>query len=270
MSAHDLRLLCVLAHPDDESMGAGGLLAKYAAEGVATSLVCATRGERGWTGDPDAYPGPQALGRIREAELWAAAAILGLREVVFMGYLDGELDRIDAAKATRKIVAALRRTKPQVVLTFDPAGFYGHPDHIAIAQLTTAAVVAAVDPGYACAADAAPHRVDKLYYLAPDLEVMSVFDTAFGPLQITVDGLTRRTPGWPGWAITTRIDAGAHWRTAWRAVACHRSQLPEYEWLASLPADLHARLWGTQTLYRALSLVNGGRAIEDDLFAGLR
>ncbi|HMQ31494.1 MAG TPA: PIG-L family deacetylase, partial [Chloroflexaceae bacterium] len=85
----DLRLLCALAHPDDEAMGAGGLLARYAAEGVATHLVCATRGERGWTGDPDAYPGPAALGRVREAELRAAAAALGLRSVSFMDYLDG-------------------------------------------------------------------------------------------------------------------------------------------------------------------------------------
>jgi LmbE family N-acetylglucosaminyl deacetylase len=85
-----------------------------------------------------------------------------------------------------------------------------------------------------------------------------------------VAGTMRRSPGWPSWAITTRIDAGAYWRTAWQAVACHRSQLPTYEQLAALPAALHARLWGVQTLYRAMSLVNGGRAIEDDLFAGLR
>jgi LmbE family N-acetylglucosaminyl deacetylase len=266
----DLRLLCVLAHPDDESMGTGGLLARYAAEGVATYLVCATRGERGWFGAPDAYPGPSVLGRAREAELRAAAATLGLREVTFMGYLDGELDHADAAEATAQIVAALRRIRPQVVVTFDPAGVYGHPDHIAISQLTTGAVVAAADPSYAAAADAPAHRVAKLYYLAPDQDVMAAFSAAFGELGMEVDGQTRSTPGWPAWAITTRIDAHAHWRTVWSAVACHRSQLPEYERLAGLPDELHARLWGMQTLYRALSLVNGGRAAEGDLFAGLR
>lgn len=270
MSAEGLRLLCVLAHPDDESMGAGGLLARYAAEGVATALVCATRGERGWAGEPDAYPGPAALGRAREAELRAAAAVLGLREVVFLDYMDGDLDRADQAEATGKIVAALRRIRPQVVVTFDPAGYYGHPDHIAIAQLTTAAVVAAADPSYPCAADAPAHRVAKLYYLAPDHEAIAAFSEAFGGLRIEVDREVRATPGWPGWAVTTRIDAAAHWRTAWRAVACHRSQLPEYGRLAALPDELHARLWGRQTLYRALSLVNGGRTTEDDLFVGLR
>lgn len=98
-SASALRLLCVLAHPDDESMGTGGLLARYAAEGVATYLVCATRGERGWAGDPDAYPGPSVLGCTREAALRAAAATLGVREVTCLGYLDGELDQADAVEA---------------------------------------------------------------------------------------------------------------------------------------------------------------------------
>ena len=71
--SHELRLMCILAHPDDESLGTGGILARYAAEGVATFLVTATRGERGWQGNAAAYPGSHALGRMREAELRAAA-----------------------------------------------------------------------------------------------------------------------------------------------------------------------------------------------------
>src|SRR5690242_14599850 len=85
-----LRLLCVLAHPDDESLGTGGILARYAAEGIETSLLMATRGERGWQGDPADDPGPQALARLREAELQAAAKALGLRRVRFLNELDGE------------------------------------------------------------------------------------------------------------------------------------------------------------------------------------
>ena len=75
-----LRLLCVLAHPDDESLATGGILAKYAAEGVATSLITATRGEHGWFGDPTRYPGPRRLGQIRAAELRKAARVLGLED----------------------------------------------------------------------------------------------------------------------------------------------------------------------------------------------
>ena len=159
-----LRLMCVLAHPDDESLGMGGILAKYAAEGVGTYLITATRGERGWFGSEDAYPGPEALGHIREAELYAAAEALGVREVALLGYTDGELGQADSTEVIGKIVAHLRHVGPQVVVTFDPHGVYGHPDHIAISQLTSAAVVAAADPHYDGSQAWPPHRVSKLYY----------------------------------------------------------------------------------------------------------
>ena len=79
--ADTLKLMAVLAHPDDESLGSGGILAKYATEGIETSLVTATRGERGWFGDEREYPGLEGLGQRREAELRAAAEALGAREV---------------------------------------------------------------------------------------------------------------------------------------------------------------------------------------------
>src|SRR5262249_53361398 len=91
------RLMAVLAHPDDESLGVGGTLAKYASGGIDVFLVTATRGDNGRfrgirRGDPD-HPGRQALGDIREQELRAAAATLGVREVSLLGYEDGQLDR---------------------------------------------------------------------------------------------------------------------------------------------------------------------------------
>src|SRR5437667_3183570 len=131
--AERLKLMSVLAHPDDESLGTGGTLARYAAEGVETYLVTATRGERGW-GDPATYPGLAELGRIRTAELQAAAAVLGLREVAFLDYIDGDVDQADPAEVVARLVAPIRRIRPQVVLTFGPDGSYGHPDHIAISQ----------------------------------------------------------------------------------------------------------------------------------------
>src|SRR6185503_7711886 len=103
--------MCVLAHPDDESLGTGGALAKSAAEGVATYLVTATRGERGRFGDGVESPGPEAVGRAREAELLAAARELGLREVRFLDYPDGALAGVDAAEATAKIAGHLRRVR---------------------------------------------------------------------------------------------------------------------------------------------------------------
>jgi LmbE family N-acetylglucosaminyl deacetylase len=267
----ELRLMCVLAHPDDESLGTGGLLAKCAADGVATSLVTATRGEYGWSGPADAQPAPEALGRLREAELRAAAAILGLGEVVFLDYLDGMLDQADPAEAVGKIVTHLRRVRPQVVVTNGPEGWYGHPDHMAICQFTSAALVRAADPAYSDPEGRLPHQVLKYYYAVDTEALVQVFEPlAGGPITMDVDGVTRRQVGWPEWAITTRLDAEAHWRTVLQAILCHRSQLTGLPALDTLPEATHKQLWGWPTLIRAFSLVNGGRAVEPDLFAGLR
>ena len=149
--------MCVFAHPDDESLGTGGTLAKYAAEGVETYLLTATRGERGRFGDNGERPGPEVVGATREAELRAAARELGIREVTLLGFPDGALDSVDPVQAQEAIASHLRRIKPQVVITFGPEGAYGHPDHIAISQLTTAAVVRAADCDFAGS---------KLYYIA--------------------------------------------------------------------------------------------------------
>lgn len=265
-----LKLMCVLAHPDDESLGTGALLAKYAAEGVETYLVTATRGERGWFGPQADYPGLTALGKIRESELWAAAKVLGLREVAFLDYVDGELDQANPTEVIGQIVAHLRRVKPHVVVTFDPFGAYGHPDHIAICQFTTAAVAAAANPAYLGTTASPAHQVSKLYYLVETEEALTLYENVFGELVMQVDGVERRGPAWEAWAVTTHLDTSAYWRQVWAAVACHRSQLPGYQALAELPEDEHQRLWGRPALYRALSLVNGGRIVERDLFAGLR
>jgi LmbE family N-acetylglucosaminyl deacetylase len=264
-----LRLLCVFAHPDDESLGTGGILAKYAAEGVATYLITATRGERGWPGPPEANPGETALGRLREAELRAAAAVLGVQDLTLLDYIDGDLDQADPAEAVGQIVAQIRRLRPQVVVTFDTYGAYGHPDHIAICQFTTAACVAAADAAYAPAAGAA-HQVAKLYYFVSTAEFLGIYEEAFGDLVMTIDGVERRPVGWPDWAITTRIDATAYWQQVWQAVACHQTQLPGYEELRKLPEARQRQLWGQPMFYRVFSLVNGGRTVETDLFAGLR
>ena len=265
-----LKLLCVLAHPDDESLGNGGMLAKYAAEGVETYVLTATRGERGWFGPPEDNPGLAALGRIREGELRAAAAVLGVREVALLDYIDGDLDQADPQEAIARIVAHIRRIRPQVVTTFDPNGAYGHPDHIAICQFTTAACVAAADPTYASDSVYPAHRILKLYYMADTQDLYTLYESIFGDLVMTIDGVERRGAPWHDWAITTRIDTGAYWRQVWQAISCHRSQLPGYEDILRLPEAQLQTLFGRTSYYRAYSLVNGGRALETDLFAGIR
>jgi len=131
--ADPLKLLAVFPHPDDESLGLGGTLAKYSAEGVETYLVCATRGERGWNGPEDQNPGLAALGKIREGELKCAADHLGLKEITFLGYIDGDVDQAIPQQIIAEIVTQIRRIQPQVIITFSLDGNYGHPDHIALA-----------------------------------------------------------------------------------------------------------------------------------------
>ena len=263
--------MCVLAHPDDESLGTGGTLAQYAAEGVETYLVTATRGERGRFGDARESPGPEVVGRTREAELLAAAKELGLSDVRFLDYPDGALDTVDPAAAIEKIAGHLRRVKPHVVITFGPDGAYGHIDHIAISQLTTAAIVCAADPSFRSQPPIeAPHRVSKLYFIAWSAKKMAAYQAALRALVFNVDGETRQAVPWLEWAITTVIDTSRVWPAVWRAVSCHKTQMSIFSQLAALPDEHHRSLWGTQEFYRAFSTVNGGRAKESDLFEGLR
>ncbi len=268
--AEKFKLMCILAHPDDESLGTGGILAKYAAEGVETYLITATRGERGWMGDEKDDPGPQALGQLRTKELQAAAQALGLCEVHFLDYVDGDLDQADPQEVIAKLVTQLRRVRPHVVVTFDPFGAYGHPDHIAISQFTQAAIVAAADPTYGHLNGHKPHRVAKLYYMADRKDLIAAYQSVMGDITMNVDGVVRGAMPWEDWAITTRIDTAPYWRQVWQAASCHRSQLPNHDDLAQLPEEMQLKFWGCQTFYRAFSLVNGGRQVERDLFEGLR
>lgn len=258
------RLMAVLAHPDDESLGVGGTLARYAREGVETHLVTATRGERGRFHPDRERPSDDEVGRVRERELRRAADVLGVREVSLLGYVDGELDRADPREATGRIASHLRRVRPHVVVTFDPFGGYGHPDHVAISQFTTAAVQDAAAEGDV------PWAVSKLYYFVFTEATWQVYQAAFKKLVTTVDGVEREAVAWPGWAISARIDTRAEWERVWRAVSCHETQIGIYDRLADLTPEHHEALWGSQTYYRAMSRVNGGRRVEQDLFEGLR
>jgi LmbE family N-acetylglucosaminyl deacetylase len=252
-------------------MGAGAVVAKYVAEGVDVYLVCATRGERGWQGDEKDNPGFAGLGKIRTNELMKAAKVLGLREVNFLDFMDGELDRVNPAEAVNKIATHIRRIQPQVIVTFGPDGAYGHPDHIAISQLTSAAIVCAADSGYADSLNQPSHRVAKLYYQEDPKSFVEMLHSWGFDLTFDVDGVTRQHLGWDEWMITTRLDVGEYWRTAREAVLCHASQIVSWKHLLdAMTDDMHRLTWSQSTFYRAYSSVNGGRKVETDLFEGLR
>ncbi len=278
MSTHEsqaqLRLMAVLAHPDDESLGFGGSLARYAAEGVEVTVLTATPGDAGrFRGGRDGplHPGREGLARIREAELRAANAALGVSESILLGYRDGELDQADPREVVARIAAHLRRVRPLVVLTFGHDGGYGHPDHIAISQFAGAAIVMAADGNAHFDGGAiAPHAVSKLYHIAWHEAAWDAYQAAFKKLVSVVDGVERQALPWPEWAITTIVDTRSQWETVWKAVSCHDSQIASYERLRHLSPEQHEALWGAQMFYRVFSTVNGGRARETDLFEGLR
>jgi LmbE family N-acetylglucosaminyl deacetylase len=270
-----LKLLAVLAHPDDESLGFGGTLARYADEGVETYLVTATRGEAGRFGSLGKSGDPVEVGRVREAELRSAAAVLGIREVSILGYPDGAVDQVPSDIAIRTIASHIRRIRPHVIVTFGPDGGYGHPDHIAISQFATAAALCAADCEYRLedglpVASVPPHRVPKLHHLAWRENKWEAYQAAFRKLTFTVDGVEREATPWPDWAVTTEIDTSAFWPTVWEAVSRHQTQMSIYQRLEDLTAEQQIALWGSQEFYRVFSSVNGGRMLETDLFEGLR
>ena len=135
------RILGVFAHPDDEVFCVGGTMAKYVEQGAEAMVVSATRGEAGQIRDA-AVATRTGLGAAREAELREACARLGVQQVRFFDYIDGTLAGVDAATLRDQIGAVLDEFRPDVVVTFGPDGFYGHPDHVTMGALTTEAFLA--------------------------------------------------------------------------------------------------------------------------------
>jgi LmbE family N-acetylglucosaminyl deacetylase len=133
------RVVGVFAHPDDETLCAGGVMAKWAAEGAEVVVVSATRGEAGQIRDATTAV-RRTLGRVREEELRKACAILGVQDVAILGYRDGMLQDVPSEELSSHVESVLTEVNPDVVLTFGEDGAYGHPDHLAIGAATTSAV----------------------------------------------------------------------------------------------------------------------------------
>lgn len=131
-------LLVVTAHPDDESFGPGGTIARCAEEGARVVLLCATRGEAGKAGDPPLCS-REELPRVREEELRRAAKVLGIAEVRFLGYLDGGVSGVPEGEAVGRIARCMEELRPAAVLTMPPGGVSGHADHQAISRFATLA-----------------------------------------------------------------------------------------------------------------------------------
>ena len=133
-----LKLLCVVAHPDDECMGFGGALALAAQEGVETHVICLTDGQA--ASNRGAAQSAGELGSMRRAEFAASCKVLGTTHYELWDYQDAQLEFVDFSRTAERIVARIREFRPNVVLTFGPDGALNtHPDHTMVSALTSAA-----------------------------------------------------------------------------------------------------------------------------------
>jgi LmbE family N-acetylglucosaminyl deacetylase len=274
-------LLVVFAHPDDESFGPGGTLARYAREGVAVHLVCATRGEAG-VSHTDGLTPDSDLACRREEELRCAAEVLGLAGVHILGFRDSgmagapdndhpmALARANPEFVAGQIAAWICELRPQVVLTFDPFGGFNHPDHVAVHRATVHAFQQ-VQGGLL----QQEHRPQKLYFTAFPralvrwivrlMPILGRDPSALGrnrdiDLRKVADNVVR---------ITTRIDVRRTYDVRSRAAACHASQLSGSALFDWVPKWMMRQLQGTETFHRAVPHFGENERVERDLFAGV-
>ena len=265
-------LLAVLAHPDDETFGCGGLLARYASEGVRVALICATSGEAGEISDPSPAT-RETIGDVRERELRAACDVLGVEDLFVLGYRDsgmaGSPDndhprsfcRASRHEVVEKITEVVREVRPQVMLTFDPQGGYGHPDHIASHHAAVEAFRASE-----------PHRLDKLYYITIPRSITRAFQEAIREADFESDfsDLDPKPMGTPDEEITTEVDVAAYSGHKERAARCHRTQVDGDDPFGWLPDGIRTRWLSTEYLVRAEPPFSAGRDdIERDVFDGI-
>ena len=278
--------MAVLAHPDDETFGCGGTLARYAAEGAHVSLICATLGEAGEITDPSLVK-REELAQVREQELRAACRVMGIQDLFIFGYRDSgmagspdnqhpqALCQASRDQVAGKIVEIVRRLQPQVIVTFDPNGGYGHPDHIAIHQATREAFAASGDPARyteQLTGGLQPHRPGKLYYCVFPRSMAREFQAALirGGIQSDFATMDTETIGVDDGEVTTVVDVGKYAEQKERAGNCHRTQIGDNEVFSWLPEAARTRFLSAEHLVRAEPPFSLGRdAREDDLFAGL-
>ncbi|HEV2413210.1 MAG TPA: PIG-L family deacetylase [Candidatus Dormibacteraeota bacterium] len=205
-------LLVVMAHPDDESMGTGGLILRHTRNDVTTNLICATGGEKGWMGrPPGAYPGE--LPAIRVRELRDAAEALGLAAVELWDYPDGGVKESDQQEITQRVWEHILKLRPRAVVGWGEDGAYGHPDHIAMGACTDAAVAAMTEgdrPG--------------LYHIAIDQTAADLYDEV---IRVTGDHKSMTLRPKDQVDIVMNLDPDEVIMKL-RAIDCHRSQLEDW------------------------------------------
>lgn len=289
------RMLVALAHPDDEAFGMAGTIVKYTQEGVDVSLICATNGDVG-SADEEFLQGYESMAELRMEELRCAAEELGFSDLYTFGYRDsgmmGTPDNEDPAclwaadldTVTEQIVKVIRETRPQIVVTFDPYGGYGHPDHIKMHRATTRAFDLAGDAS--CypehiEAGLEPYQPQKLYYMTFNRRMMKFLVRLMSLLGMDPEHMGRNNDmnfleiAEHSYPIHAYINTRHYTEHAERARMCHASQMGGFggpsivarfvNWLRHLFAGMY-----TDTYMRAVPPVPNGKGVKErDLFAGI-
>jgi LmbE family N-acetylglucosaminyl deacetylase len=273
MPERPLTLMAVHAHPDDEAISTGGVLARYSAEGVRTVLVTCTNGELGDApgGIKPGEPGHDeaVVVPLRRQELEASCEVLGITNLELLGYHDSGMEgwpqndapdsfwRTPVAVAGSRLAALMRAFEPQVVVTYDENGFYGHPDHIQANRVTHAAMA---ESGIGA----------KLYYTAMARSRLHGFRDLMAEAGMEVPEEVQENPdfGTPDELITTNVDCSAFTRQKYASLAAHASQSDNIFFL-KMGEDVFGSIMGAESFVRVLD-TTGAPVPEDDLFAGLR
>ena len=275
-------LLSFHAHPDDESISMGGTLASVAAAGTPVTVVTATRGEAGEIHNrQDADEVRDRLGEIRTAELIAALKVLGVGEPVFLGYRDSGMMgtpenqhsdafwRADFFEAVGRLVRIVREYRPEVVTSYDPFGGYGHPDHIQVHRIGTAAYWAAADVGRFPATDyGEPWMPSKLYWATWSRDRMIKVRRQMTPDLGAGVEVDEPSVGSLEGHITTTIDIGEVFDLKHQALLCHDTQFSADSWIRTLPSDVLRGFIGFESLALVHSAVECA-ADDPNLFAGI-
>jgi mycothiol S-conjugate amidase len=280
-----LRLMCVHAHPDDESSKGAATMAKYVDAGHEVLVVSCTGGERGDVLNPrlqhDAHI-IRDMAQVRRDEMAAARDILGVRHR-WLGFVDSGLPEGDPlpplpdgcfalaplAAATEALVRVVREFRPHVMTTYDENGGYPHPDHIRCHDVSVAAFAAAGDP-VAFPTAGAPWQPLKLYYnqshTKARIEAFHEALTALGEESPYAEWLENWSR--PDRDVTTRIECAAWFDRRDAALLAHATQVdPDGSWFR-VPRQVQEQVWPTEDFEAAASFVPIGEG-EDDLFAGL-
>ena len=257
------KLLVVFAHPDDETFACGGTIAKYANYGVEVALICATRGEAGEINDSSISKNTP-LGEIREQELKHASKVLGIKTIHFLGYRDSGMNgspdnhhplalcQADQKEVSKRVGKIIRDFIPDVIITFDPNGGYGHPDHVAIHQATLTAHKS--------------HEIGKLYYVAFPVSIAKQIQALHDDEQ-NLPTIDIETVAVPDELITNRIDIKPYEKSKRTAALCHRSQITGDDAFSWAPEEVRCKLMSTEYYLSADSYLNPtGCTWETDLF----